>query len=152
MTMIGLSIVFLMMTLRIRALYARIFSVQALVFAIFITFVSVNAYVLTYGAPVNHPAYPLVDSCTGIIDLGRALASSTAWLPLLFDTTVMVLTMYRTARSFHPRNTSDIFCVLFHENLLYYRCVGVRILYIHHCSQLSATKYRAASYAPSLWF
>ncbi|KAF8487698.1 hypothetical protein F5888DRAFT_121764 [Russula emetica] len=120
MTMIGISIVFLMMILRIRALYARIFSVQALVFAIFITFVSVNAYVLTHGAPVNHPAYPLVDSCTGIIDLGRTLASSTAWLPLLFDTTVMVLTMYRTARSVHSRTTSDMFRVLFREGLLYY--------------------------------
>jgi hypothetical protein len=120
MTMIGISIVFLMMMLRIRALYARIFSIQAIVFAIFTIFVSVNAYVLTHAGPVDHPAWPLVDSCTGIINLGRPLASSTAWLPLVFDTTVMFLTMYRTARSVYSRTTSDMFRVLFREGLLYY--------------------------------
>jgi len=120
MTMIGISIVFLMMMLRIRALYPQNFSIQAVVFAIFIAFVSVNAYVLTHAAPVDHPAWPLVDSCTGIIDLGRALASSTAWLPLVFDTTVMFLTMYRTARSFKSGTKSDMVHVLFNEGLLYY--------------------------------
>jgi hypothetical protein len=125
MTMIGISIVFLMMMLRIRALYSRIFSIQAGVFAIFLTFVGVNAYVLTYGIPVYHPAYPLVDSCTGIIDpkVGRTLASSTAWLPLVFDSIVMFLTMYRTARSVYSRTTSDLFRVLFREGLLYYCCI-----------------------------
>jgi hypothetical protein len=154
MTMIGISIVFLMMMLRIRALYSRIFSIQAGVFAIFLTFVGVNAYVLTYGIPVYHPAYPLVDSCTGIIDpkVGRTLASSTAWLPLVFDSIVMFLTMYRTARSVYSRTTSDLFRVLFREGLLYYWYVGARILYFHHCLQLSTTKYCAAAYAPSLWF
>jgi len=122
MTMIGISIVFLLMILRIRALYARVFSIQAIVIAIFLTFISVNAYVLTHGVPVHHPAYPLVDSCTGIIDpkIGRTLASSTAWLPLVFGTTVMFLTMYRTAMSAYSRTTSGVFRVLFREGLLYY--------------------------------
>lgn len=123
MTMIGISIVFLMMMLRIRALYARIFSIQALVLTIFMTFVGVNAYVLTHAAPVDHPAWPLVDSCTGIISLGRTLSSSTGWLPLIFDTTVMFLTMYRTARSVYSRTTSDMFRVLFREGLLYYSII-----------------------------
>jgi hypothetical protein len=59
----------------------------------------------------------------------------------------MFLTMYRTARSVYSRSTSDMLQVLFREGLLYYRCVGARILYIHHFPQPSA-----ASYAPSLWF
>ncbi|KAI0275935.1 hypothetical protein BGY98DRAFT_989250 [Russula aff. rugulosa BPL654] len=133
MTMIGISIVFLMMMLRIRALYSRIFSIQAGVFAIFLTFVGVNAYVLTHGIPVYHPAYPLVDCCfhvpfgrlTGIPgrSSGKTLASSTAWLPLVFDSIVMFLTMYRTARSVYSRTTSDLFRVLFREGLLYYCCI-----------------------------
>ncbi|KAF8489637.1 hypothetical protein F5888DRAFT_1910259 [Russula emetica] len=125
MTMIGISIVFLMMIMRIRALYARIFSVQAVVFAIFITFVGVNAYVLTHGIPVKDPANNSVSACTGIIDpkIGRTFTSSTAWLPLVFDTTVMFLTMYRTARSAYSRTTSDTFRVLFREGLLYYSII-----------------------------
>jgi hypothetical protein len=49
----------------------------------------------------------------------------------------MFLTMYRTARSVYSRTTSDMLHVLFREGLLYYRCVGARILYIHHCPQLA---------------
>jgi hypothetical protein len=56
---------------------------------------------------------------------GGVLASSTAWLPLLFDTTVMFLTMYRTGSSVYSKNASEIFRVLFREGLLYYRCVDV---------------------------
>jgi hypothetical protein len=43
----------------------------------------------------------------------------------------MFLTMYRTARSAYSRTATDMFHVLFREGLLYYRCVGARIL--HHC-------------------
>jgi hypothetical protein len=46
-TLVDLTLFFLF---SIRALYARIFSIQAIVFAIFIIFVSVNAYVLTHAA------------------------------------------------------------------------------------------------------
>jgi len=125
MTMIGISIVFLMMFLRIRALYARFLSIQAFVFALFLIFVGINAYVLSHGIPVHHPSYPLVDSCTMIVDpkVGRVLASSTAWLPLLYDTVVISLTVYRTASSVYTRSTSNLFSVLFREGLLYYSVI-----------------------------
>ncbi len=61
---------------------------------------------------------------------GGVLGSSTGWMPLLFDTTVMFLTMYRTASSVYSRNASDMLQVLFREGLLYYRCVDARIYYI----------------------
>jgi len=114
-----------MMFLRIRALYARFLSIQAFVFALFLTFVIVNTYVLSHGIPVHHPAYPIVDSCTMIVDpkVGRVLASSTAWLPLLYGTVVVSLTVYRTARSVYTRSTSNLFRILLREGLLYYSVI-----------------------------
>jgi len=125
MTMIGISIVDLMMFMRIRALYARMLSIQALVLAIFLTFFGVNAYLLTRGVPVYHVAYPLVDSCTMIFDqkVSLAFASSTAWLPLIYDTVVVSLTVYRTASSVLSRNTNELFRVLLREGLLYYSVI-----------------------------
>jgi len=125
MTMIGISIVDLMMFMRIRALYARMLSIQALVLTIFLTFFGINAYLLTYGVPVHHPAFPLVDSCTMIFDpkVTRAFASSTAWLPLIYDTVVVSLTVYRTACSVLSKNTSEMLRVLLREGLLYYSVI-----------------------------
>jgi len=124
MTMIGISIVFLMMFLRIRVLYAGILPIQVFVLAIFLTFIGINSYVLSHGIPVPHPAYPSVDSCTMIVDqkVGRMLASSTAWLPLLYDTVIVSLTLYRTASSVNAEPVGFVRRVLFQEGLLYY-CV-----------------------------
>ncbi len=57
-----------------------------------------------------------------VLSSGRPLASSTAWLPLLYDTVVMFLTLYRTAGSVYSRTRtpSDMFRVLFREGLVYY--------------------------------
>ncbi|KAF8465000.1 hypothetical protein DFH94DRAFT_784272 [Russula ochroleuca] len=125
MTMIGISIVFTMMFLRIRALYRAFMSIQAFVLAILLTFIGVNSYVLTHGIPVKHLDDSIVDSCTMIVDpkIGRALASSTAWLPLLYDTVIVSLTLYRTASSVYSKTASNLLRVLLREGLLYYRCV-----------------------------
>jgi len=125
MTMIGISIADIMMFMRIRALYPRMWSVQAFVFSIFLTFVGVNSWLLTHGVPVPHPAYPLVDSCTMIFEtkIPGALTSSSAWLPLLYDTIVVSLTIIRTASSVVSKNPSQMFRVLLREGLLYYSVI-----------------------------
>jgi len=125
MTMIGLTVVALMMFLRIRALYARFLSVQALVLSILLIFVGVNSWLLTHGAPVNHPAYPFVDSCTMIIDtkIVVSMASASAWLPLLYDTVVVILTVARTASSVYSKDAGQMLRVLFREGIIYYCCI-----------------------------
>ncbi|KAH9968362.1 hypothetical protein BGW80DRAFT_1177705, partial [Lactifluus volemus] len=124
MTMIGITIVALMMFLRIRVLYQGIWEVQAVVLAILFTFIGVNSWLITRGIPVYHPAYPLVDSCTMIIDpkVGP-IASSTAWLPLLYDTVVVTLTLKRTVSYLDSSNPGHIFRVLLREGLLYYSVI-----------------------------
>ncbi|KAI0251503.1 hypothetical protein BJV78DRAFT_1154306 [Lactifluus subvellereus] len=125
--MIGLSVVALMMFVRVRALYPRVLAVQAVVLAILCTYLGLNSWLLTRGVPVQHPAYPLVDlliglsACTMIMDprVGP-IASSSAWLPLLYDTVVIALTLRRTASFVTAKNPSRLFVVMLQEGLLYY--------------------------------
>jgi hypothetical protein len=65
----------------------------------------------------------LTNQCSGPI------ASSTAWLPLLYDTVVITLTLKRTVSYMGPSNPGHIFRVLLHEGLLYYRSVCTRSTY-----------------------
>ena len=60
------------------------------------------------------------------------MASSTAWLPLLYDTVIVSLTLYRTASSVYTEPTSFMRRVLFQEGLLYYWCVNAQVLLNHH--------------------
>jgi hypothetical protein len=55
--------------------------------------------------------------------IGRILASSTAWLPLLYDTVVVSFTLYRTANSVYSKSASNLFRVLLREGLLYYSVI-----------------------------
>ncbi|KAI0003266.1 hypothetical protein BJV74DRAFT_520964 [Russula compacta] len=123
--MIAVTVVALIMFLRVRALYAECLSVQVFVLSILFTFIGVNSWLLTRGVPVPHPAYPLVDSCTMIIDpnVPGPLASSTAWLPLLYDTVVIFLTINGTARYIQSKGTGQMFRALLREGLLYYSVI-----------------------------
>ena len=49
------------------------------------------------------------------------LAASSAWLPLLYDTAVFGLTLYRTYPSLKNRNPSYIMKRLLQDGLIYYR-------------------------------
>lgn len=62
------------------------------------------------------------DSSDAYIWSRSALAASSAWLPLLYDTTVVLLTVNLTARSIYSssRNPSQMFRVLLQEGLIYY--------------------------------
>lgn len=127
MTMIGISIVAIMMFLRIRALYQRVLTVQAIVIAILLVYIGVNSWLLYHGIAVDHPPDAIANPCTMIIDpkIHRAIASSTAWFPLLYDTVVVALTLYRTADVLYrnAKTTGQIFRALLEEGLLYYSVI-----------------------------
>ncbi|KAH9024815.1 hypothetical protein EDB85DRAFT_249814 [Lactarius pseudohatsudake] len=67
-------------------------------------------------------------ACTMIIDpdVPAWIASSTAWLLLLYSTAVVSLTLYRTAGPLHsaPKSTIEIFRVMLREGLLYYSAIS----------------------------
>jgi len=147
MTMIGISVVAVMMFVRVRALYPRVFTVQAIVLAILFTFLGINTWLLTRSIPVPHPAYPLVDSCTMIMDPAVGwIASSSAWLPLLYDTVVIALTLRRTASFVTAKNPSRLFVVMLQEGLLYYSviCTITLILTVMIISSNSGVRFITA--------
>ncbi|KAI0049405.1 hypothetical protein FA95DRAFT_1677530 [Auriscalpium vulgare] len=123
-TMIGISVVGLMMFIRIRALYRRSWLVQGTVIVIGLAYIGVNSWLMTTHEPVFHKAFPLVDSCTMIFHpkVG-SIAAASAWLPLLYDTVVVALTLYRTAGAVWTKTAGQIVRVLLQEGLLYYSVI-----------------------------
>ncbi|PPR05415.1 hypothetical protein CVT24_008029 [Panaeolus cyanescens] len=124
MTVIGINIVALMMLLRIHALYNRNKIVIGVVGILFLVEFSVNAWLLTRGEAVIHNPRSGVTSCTMIFDPSiSVLASSSAWLPLLYDTVVVGLTLYRTLPSLKNRNKSYVMKRLLEDGLIYYTAI-----------------------------
>ena len=60
-----------------------------------------------------------------IINRRSKLASSSAWLPLLYDTVVLALTVNRTLPSLKNKNSSYVMKRLLEDGLIYYTCVLV---------------------------
>ncbi|KAF8644430.1 hypothetical protein AX16_008489 [Volvariella volvacea WC 439] len=120
MTVIGISIVAIMMFLRIKALYhAQRFVVWAVAFLWFFQ-TGIQAYLLTRGEAVVHNEDSGVQACTMIFDPEIILASSSAWLPLLYDTVIFGLTLYRTFPSIRHRNAPFVMKRLLEDGLIYY--------------------------------
>ncbi|KAJ2932662.1 hypothetical protein H1R20_g4435, partial [Candolleomyces eurysporus] len=63
-------------------------------------------------------------TCTMIFDPSiSGIASASAWLPLLYDTAVLGLTLFRTLPSLKNRNSSYIMKRLFQDGLVYYTAI-----------------------------
>ncbi|KAF8158500.1 hypothetical protein B0H34DRAFT_846735 [Crassisporium funariophilum] len=118
MTVIGINIVALMMFLRIYALYSRHYTVLGVVIFLFLFQVCMNGWLLTRGEDILIWGKL---ACTMIFDPSIVLASSSAWLPLLYDTVIVGLTLYRTLPSLKNKNTSYVMKRLFQDGLIYYR-------------------------------
>ncbi|TFY51160.1 hypothetical protein EVG20_g11135, partial [Dentipellis fragilis] len=123
LTMIGIAVVALMMFLRIRALYHRQVWVQAFVFSIFLAFIGVNAWLLSFGEGVPHVPGN-VRSCSMIFDhRAGSMAAASAWLPLLYDTVVLCLTLFRTIVPVWHRTSGQILRVILREGMMYYSVI-----------------------------
>ncbi|OSD07133.1 hypothetical protein PYCCODRAFT_1402487 [Trametes coccinea BRFM310] len=126
MTVIGINIAALMMLLRIYAMYERKKSVVIFVGVVFCVEFGVNAWLLTHGVAVRHRAGITGTACTMIFDPDKVkgpIASASAWLPLLYDTIVFVLTIKRTYRGVKNPTVGRIMRVLLKEGLLYYSVI-----------------------------
>jgi len=124
MTVIGINVVALMMFIRMKALYyGQNIILGAVAFLGLFSFI-MNAYLLTRGVAVVHNPQSGVRACTMIFEAGiNKLASSSAWLPLLYDTVVLGLTLYRTFPSLRNRTASYVMRRLFKDGLLYYSVI-----------------------------
>ncbi|KZP29654.1 hypothetical protein FIBSPDRAFT_1038697 [Athelia psychrophila] len=127
MTATGVEIVGVMMLIRIHALYMNRPWVSRVVGSILLVEAAMNVYLLIDAEAVQHwspenqgPSYP-VHSCSMIYHTSHVAASASAWLPLLYDTIVFLLTLHRAIPSFRTSyQTGDIIRTMFRDGLLYY--------------------------------
>ncbi|KAJ7586384.1 hypothetical protein C8J56DRAFT_1051758 [Mycena floridula] len=127
MTTIGINTVGLMMFLRpssIRALYHSQIWVQAFVGFILGAQIVIMAYLMTTGERVVHNPDSGVKACTMIFPPELStLASSSAWMPLLYDSIVFGLTLNRTLPAIRNRSHSYVIKRLFQDGLMYYSII-----------------------------
>ncbi|KIM78447.1 hypothetical protein PILCRDRAFT_824331 [Piloderma croceum F 1598] len=123
MTVIGIEVVNIMMLLRVHALYYRKSQIViGLVASILLVETGMNIYLLMNGIAVPHTSG--VHSCSMIFDpsIGNA-ASASAWIPLLYDTVVFFLTLYRILPSIQHREAGHVVRTIFKDGLLYYSVI-----------------------------
>ncbi|KAJ7202881.1 hypothetical protein GGX14DRAFT_370029, partial [Mycena pura] len=139
MTVIGIHVVGIMMFIRyisralcnpfhtscfsVSAMYTTRWIVRAIVLAILIIMFSLNAWLLTRGQPVAHNPQSGVHACTMIFPPEFKIASASAWLPLLYDSVVLVLTLIRTLPLARDRNRAYIVTRLLEDGLIYYSAI-----------------------------
>ncbi|EDR13649.1 uncharacterized protein LACBIDRAFT_292466 [Laccaria bicolor S238N-H82] len=123
MTVIGINIVAMMMLLRVKALYHRHYWVIGTVVFLWLFQLCMNSWLLTRGEAVVHNKASGVVACTMIFDPAIKLASSSAWLPLLYDTVVLILTLNRTLPSLRNKNSSYVMKRLLEDGLIYYTAI-----------------------------
>ncbi|KAH9854767.1 hypothetical protein C2E23DRAFT_725762 [Lenzites betulinus] len=127
MTVIGINVAALMMLLRIYAMYERNKLIVGFVTALFIVELGVNAWLLTNGIGTL-PSMVSIHACgklTGVACSKGPIASASAWLPLLFDTVVLILTLNRTYTGIMNPTAGRIMRTLLKEGLMYYSVIFV---------------------------
>ncbi|KAJ7681234.1 hypothetical protein B0H14DRAFT_3062449 [Mycena olivaceomarginata] len=124
MTVIGIHVVGIMMLLRIGALYSTQRIVVGAIFVLWLVMFSVNAWLLTRGEAVLHNPESGVRACTMIFPPELStIASSSAWLPLLYDSVVLVLTLRKTLPLLKKGSGTFMVKRLLEDGLIYYAAI-----------------------------
>ncbi|KAG1821330.1 hypothetical protein EV424DRAFT_1401123 [Suillus variegatus] len=119
MTAVGIQAVGLMMFLRVRAMYHDNRCAVILVASLLFVWVAVGAWLLSHGVAVPHSSF--IHSCRmEFSNSVKGLASSWAWVPLLYDTVVFTLTLNRTLPSIKNKEAGHIVHTLFADGVLFY--------------------------------
>ncbi|CAL1713456.1 unnamed protein product [Somion occarium] len=125
MIVVGLNITALMMFLRVYALYPTRYVVLAVVGIVFCAELAVNAWLTSHGQAVVHNSQ--IHACTMVFDPSiGAIASASAWLPLLYDTIVFILIVKRTLQPVRRHAAGKIIKVLLRDGVLYYSVIFSR--------------------------
>ncbi|KAG1873293.1 hypothetical protein C8R48DRAFT_577824, partial [Suillus tomentosus] len=119
MTAVGIQVVGLMMFLRVRAMYHDNRCVAILVASLLFVWVTVGAWLLSHGVG-EYQSRLTCSSGPLNLELRKGLASSWAWVALLYDTVVFTLTLNRTLPSIKNKEAGHIVHTLFADGVLFY--------------------------------
>jgi len=124
---LAVEVVGLMMLLRIRAIYCNQTWITILLSAILAIETGVNIWLISHAGPVVHSPRSGVRACSMVFDHSKPytaiLASSSAWIPLLYDTIVFGLTLRKTIPLLRRAQASQIIRRLFEDGILYYSVI-----------------------------
>ncbi|KAF4621789.1 hypothetical protein D9613_012207 [Agrocybe pediades] len=113
-----------MMLLRIKALYPHQKWIVNCLWCILLFETAMNAWLISRGQPVVHNPESGVHACSMVFDPAiSSLASSSAWIPLLYDTIIFGLTLYRTVPPIRREEASYVVKRLLEDGLLYYSVI-----------------------------
>jgi len=120
----AVEVVGLMMLLRINALCPdKKWIIKGLAGLLLLETV-LNVWLISGAGPVLHNPDSGIHACSMVFDTPiRALASASAWVPLLYDTIIFGLTLYRTVPPLRREEASYIIKRLLEDGLLYYSVI-----------------------------
>ncbi|KAG1759317.1 hypothetical protein EDD22DRAFT_906629 [Suillus occidentalis] len=118
MMIIGVGIAQLIMLLRIYALYLEHRLVTAIPGLLFLVWVALEGYAMARSEMV--PITPQIHSCREIHDLPLTLSTARAWMPLIYDSVVFAMTLWRTLPIFLNKGAGRILIKLLTDGTLYY--------------------------------
>ncbi|KAF8879497.1 hypothetical protein BD779DRAFT_1803360 [Infundibulicybe gibba] len=121
---IAVEVVGLMMLLRISALYTeQRWITYGLAMLLAIETV-VNAWLISRAGPVLHNQASGIHACSMVFDPANSGAAAfSAWFPLLYDTIIFGLTLYRTLPPIWREEAGYILKRLLEDGLLYYSVI-----------------------------
>ncbi|KAI0769968.1 hypothetical protein C8Q74DRAFT_1272497 [Fomes fomentarius] len=126
MTVIGINTSALMMLLRVYAMHSSKRGIVASVAVVFVLELGTNAWLLANGIPVPRAPQFKGSACTMIFDTNRVpagVAAASAWLPLLYDTIVLGLTVQRAYSDIRHPTVGRITRILLKEGVWYYSVI-----------------------------
>lgn len=124
-----LGLVALMMMIRVYAMYARSWKVLVILGSLFLLQFTIQGWLQTRTHPVHHHFSTNIAGCSMLFDesLG-GWPTASAWLPVIYDTAVFILTVYKTANILrcsprHAVHGSWIARTLLRDGALYYLAI-----------------------------
>jgi len=121
---IAVEVVGVMMLLRVNALYPHHKWIGGGLLLILVFETLVNGWLISRGEPVIHNPNSGIHACSMIFDPSiSGAASASAWIPLLYDTLVFGLTLYRTVPPIYREEASYIIKRLLEDGILYYSVI-----------------------------
>jgi len=123
--MIGIHVVALLMLIRIYKLYDDHLWVPICLGILWIIQAAVNAWLLTHGTAVLHNKSSNIHACTMVFDdkfkgKSRAAPTASAWIPLLYDTIVVALSLYHFVPRLQSGGDSELITDLLTDGIVYY--------------------------------
>lgn len=118
MATVGISIAELIMLIRVHALYRNRKLVAAVLGILLLAWVALEVCLMALGKLVPHGHR--IQSCREVYDLPPALSATRAWLPLVYDTAIFVMTMWRTLPSHQNGAVGHILRTFQSDGILYY--------------------------------